>query len=96
MRTGVTCMDKNSVIEENLFKAVIDQFSTTETYAKTAEAMYNAEREFKALIADDKALLQKYFDLESFVNVNHLQYESVCFCEGLRLGFKLCMDIFNL
>ena len=89
-------MEKNSIIVEIILKELIDKFTMTESYKKSCDKLSEVERQFTAEIINDEELFQKYLDVESFTNKNHIEYESVCFCEGLRLGFKLCMDIFNI
>ena len=89
-------MKKNTVIVENVLNSVIDEFKFTEEYANMCKALISAEEDFKAGIGNNRELLDKYMKLESFINENGFEYNNYCFCEGFRMGFKLCMDIFNL
>lgn len=89
-------MKKNSVIAENILKSVIEKFTMTEAYVNARDAVFAAEKDFMSRIENDAELLDKYLEIESFTSGNQTEYESICFCEGFRLGFKLCMDIFNL
>lgn len=89
-------MERNSVIAERLEKAMGDRLPRTNRYDRLFGEMSKLDGEFTKLIAGDEQLVKKYLALESVTNENQQEYESMCFCEGVRLGFKLCMDIFEL
>lgn len=89
-------MERNSVIVERLEKAMGDRLPRTNRYDKLFNEMGALGEEFIKLIEGDEQLVKKYLDLERVTNENQQEYESMCFCEGVRLGFKLCMDIFEL
>ena len=89
-------MERNSVIVEWLEKSMCDRLPRTSKYNKQIEEIRKLEQELVKLISGDGQIIKKYLALESLTNENHLEYESMCFCEGVRLGFRLCMDIFDI
>lgn len=89
-------MERNSVIVERLEKSMWDRLPRTSKYEQLSGEMRSLEQEFLNLIGRDKHLIKKYLAIESVTNECHLEYESMCFCEGVRQGFKLCMDILDL
>lgn len=89
-------MERNSVIVERLEKSMCDRLPRTSQYNQQIEEMLRLEQELLKLIDGDEQIVKKYLAIESITSENHLEYESMCFCEGVRLGFKLCMDIFDI
>lgn len=88
-------MKRNSVIVERLEKSMCDRLPRTSKYEQLYDEMRRLEQEFLKLIGNDTQLVKKYLAIESAANQCQLEYESMCFCEGVRQGFKLCMDIFE-
>ena len=89
-------MERNSIIAERLEKTMENMLPRTSEYKQLLDELSKSQQEFMQLINSNKELFEKYLELESLVNTSHLEYESMCYCEGVRLGFKLCMDIFEL
>lgn len=89
-------MEKNLLLKTYLHNLLNDNFRYTDEYDKLFTDMLEFEQTFKAKIESDKEILKQYLQLESMRNSVHLEFEDMLFCEGLRIGFKLCMDIFEL
>lgn len=92
----VIIMERNSVIVECLEKLVFDRLPRTRKYNQSFDEMCEQAKEFLKLIDNDKQLVKKFLAIESTTSANQFEYESMCFCEGVRLGFKLCMDLFEI
>lgn len=89
-------MERNSVIVERLEKSMSDRLPRTKKCNEIVVKLKELEQEFLKLIEGDQQLVEKYLEIESTMNASNCEYESMCFCEGVRLGFKLCMDIFEI
>lgn len=89
-------MERNSVIAERLEKSVLDKLPRTRKSERLSDEVYRQEREFLKLIEGDEQLVKKYLDIEGNFCQSQFEYESMCFCDGVRIGFKLCMDIFEI
>ena len=89
-------MERNSVIVERLEKSMCDRLPRTSKYNQQIDEIRKLEQELLNLVGSNEQVIKKYLELESITNESHLEYESMCFCEGVRLGFKLCMDILEI
>lgn len=89
-------MERNSIIVERLEKSMGDSLPRTSKYDKQTDEVIKLEQELFELIGNDKQIVAKCLEIESACSKKQLEYESMCFCEGVRLGFKLCMDIFEI
>lgn len=89
-------MERNSVIVERLVKSIGDKLPRTKKYDELIDKLIGLEQEFINNIECDKQLVDKFLEIESVINESNLNYQDMCFCEGVRLGFKLCMDIFGI
>ena len=89
-------MERNSVIAPVLEKLMCDKLPRTGKYERLLSEARKIDQDVMRQLGGDEQLLQKYLAAESITNEAQLEYESMCFCEGVRLGFKLCMDIFEI
>lgn len=89
-------MERNSVIVERLENSMGDRLPRTAKYQHLLDEARRLEQELLKDIQGNDELIKKYLAIESVTNESQLEYQSMCFCEGVRLGFKLCMDIFEV
>lgn len=88
-------MERNSTIKEYFMDKFIDeQFPLTDKHKKLTDSVVKMVQEFIAGLDDETKI--KYLNLDQAISNNQLEFEILRYCEGLRVGFKLCMDIFNL
>lgn len=88
-------MERNSTIKEYFMDKFIDeQFPLTDKHKKLTDSVVKMVQEFIAGLDDETKI--KYLNLDQAISNNQLEFEILHYCEGLRAGFKLCMDIFNL
>lgn len=88
-------MERNSTIKEYFMDKFIDeQFPLTDQHKKLTDSVVKMVQEFIAGLDDETKI--KYLNLDQAISNNQLEFEILRYCEGLRAGFKLCMDIFNL
>lgn len=79
-----------------LEKYLTAKFKTTDEYEKLEETASCLQKDFMKRIAENDELQQKYLELEQALNNSSIEFENIVFREGARIGFKLCMDIFDL
>ena len=89
-------MERNSVIVERLENSMGDRLPRTAKYQRLLDEARKLEQELLKAIENNDEVIKKYLTIESVTNESQLEYDSMCFCEGVRLGFKLCMDIFEI
>ena len=89
-------MKKNAQIKAHWDKLLNEKFDLTNISKKRINETIELERTFRKKIESDQELVKQYLQLESARDTVRLEYDETLFCEGLRIGFKLCMDIFEL
>lgn len=88
-------MERNFIIKEYFLDKLIDEkLPQTDSHKNLTNSVVKMVQEFIAGLDDETKA--KYLDLDQAINNNQLEFEILRYCEGLRAGFKLCMDIFNL
>lgn len=89
-------MERNSVIAEQFRKMLEEDLHETVNFKKLFKQADSLEAELLKRIGSDKELKEQYFNTAEAMLESNIEYEIMCFCEGVRAGFKLCMDIFEI
>ncbi len=89
-------MERNSVIAEQFRKMLEEDLCETVKYKKLAKQADSLEDELLKRIGSDKELKDQYLNTAETMLESNIEHEIICFCEGVRAGFKLCMDIFDI
>lgn len=90
-------MNKDSAIIKYLLLEGDDTIlKPTEEYSNLLQRAGVLEQEFLDEIRENKQALKLYGLVDCASGEAAANFSDRCFCQGVRAGFKLCLDIFDI